>query len=249
VLGLKDIATLGNAASGLAAILLCVQGRPTWAAFAIMIGYAFDVSDGILARWLGGSNRFGAELDNLADHMTFGIAPAYCIYLAYQPFSPMLGILLGGGFALAATIRHTRNLAYEVPTKLCWVGMPRPAAAFVAVAFLHSRVFSTSMGPWIGVALMVGVMASILGTWPFVNHRGRPLQWWARGFVVAWITSWVATAAFAPAYFWDVVLIWTVSYAATSWLALSKDERRTFFDARRAWKQAIASGQSLGAKS
>lgn len=242
MIGAKDLVTLGNAACGLAAILLCVQGRPTLAAAAIMVGYVFDVSDGLLARRMGGSNRFGAELDNLADHMTFGIAPAYCIYVAYEPISAPVGIALGGAYALAATIRHTRNLAYDVPTKLCWVGMPRPAAAFVAVAFIHSRLFQTQAGPWIGIAVVIGLLATVLGTWPFVNHRGRRLQWWARGFIVAWVAHWVSTAVFMPAYFWDVVLLWTFSYAALSWVVLSPEERRAFFDARREWKRGIVSG-------
>ncbi|MGH7630771.1 MAG: CDP-alcohol phosphatidyltransferase family protein, partial [Gemmatimonadales bacterium] len=137
----KDLLTLGNAASGLASILLCVQGRPGWAAWAVMVGYAFDVADGAVARAMGGSNRFGAELDNLADHMTFGIAPAYCIYLAYRAETPALAVLMGGAFALAATVRHTRNLVYPVPTAGCWVGLPRPAAAFVAISFVQSRLF------------------------------------------------------------------------------------------------------------
>jgi phosphatidylserine synthase len=243
----KDLATLGNAASGLAAILLCVQGRPSAAAFAILVGYMFDIADGAIARKLSGSNRFGAELDNLADHMTFGIAPAYCIYLAYRPVAPWLGVVLGGVFALAATLRHTRNLVYQVPTTLCWVGMPRPAAAFVAVAFLHSRLFETRLGPWLGVALTLGLAAAVLSTWPFVNHRGRRLQWWARGFVVAWAGSWIATGLLARAYFWDVVLGWAFGYSVASWLALTPDERRAFFVATRAWKRGIAQGAAQGA--
>jgi phosphatidylserine synthase len=244
VLRLKDLATLGNAACGLLSILFCVRGDAHLAAWAIMFGYAFDAVDGPIARALGGSNRFGAELDNLADHMTFGIAPAYCVYLAYVPTAPWLGAGLGGTYALAATLRHTRNLVYEAPTTLCWAGLPRPAAAFALLAVIHARFFDTRPGPWIGAALILGVVGVLLGKWPYVNHRGRAFQGWVRVLVTVWVGSWIATALFARAFFWDAVLICIAAYTLFSWTVLTRDERREFFDAMRAWKRTIAAGQA-----
>jgi len=244
VLRAKDVVTLGNAACGLAAILFCIQGRPVWAAYTIMVGYLFDVGDGLVARALGSSNRFGAELDNLADHVTFGIAPAYCIYLAYRPTTPVLGIVLGAVYALAATLRHTRNLVYDVPTSLCWVGMPRPVSAFIAVSFVHSRLFDTRFGPSLGVATVLGLAATVLGTLPFVNHRGRRLQWWVRCIILGSAVSWIGSVLFLRAYFWDVVLFVSVGYSLISWMALSREERRGFFEAVRAWKRTMATGRA-----
>jgi CDP-diacylglycerol--serine O-phosphatidyltransferase len=47
---------------------------------AIFCAMLFDMLDGRAARWLGADGRFGAQLDSLADLMSFGLAPAVVMY-------------------------------------------------------------------------------------------------------------------------------------------------------------------------
>ncbi|MBI4951693.1 MAG: CDP-alcohol phosphatidyltransferase family protein [Myxococcales bacterium] len=82
-LALADLITIGNAASGTVAILLCLayveeRHRPTmWAALALFpIALVCDVADGMVARWRHKSSPYGADLDSLADIVSFGVAPA-----------------------------------------------------------------------------------------------------------------------------------------------------------------------------
>ena len=49
--------------------------------FAIIAAGIFDGLDGRLARLLKATSRFGAELDSLADFISFGVAPAAVLYL------------------------------------------------------------------------------------------------------------------------------------------------------------------------
>jgi CDP-diacylglycerol---serine O-phosphatidyltransferase len=80
---LADFVTLANASAGTAAIFACLvyvdaghRGRHIVAAFALLaLALACDVADGALAR---GRRRspFGADLDSLADVVSFGVAPA-----------------------------------------------------------------------------------------------------------------------------------------------------------------------------
>jgi CDP-diacylglycerol--serine O-phosphatidyltransferase len=78
-----DFVTLGNAFSGAGAILAQMQflatGQPRWLwlAFGLMpLAFILDALDGRIARWRFQSSPLGADLDSLADVISFGVAPA-----------------------------------------------------------------------------------------------------------------------------------------------------------------------------
>jgi CDP-diacylglycerol--serine O-phosphatidyltransferase len=80
---LADFVTLGNGFSGAGAILAAMQFLATgeqrwlWLAFGLMpLALALDVADGRIARWRFKSSPLGADLDSLADVISFGMAPA-----------------------------------------------------------------------------------------------------------------------------------------------------------------------------
>jgi CDP-diacylglycerol--serine O-phosphatidyltransferase len=83
-----DALTIGNAACGTIAIFLCLdyiaaeERRFLWTAFLLLpLALAFDVLDGYVAR-LNRSRQsvLGADLDSLADVISFGVAPAVLGY-------------------------------------------------------------------------------------------------------------------------------------------------------------------------
>jgi len=79
-----DALTIGNAASGTIAIFLCLdflaEGNPRflWAAFLLLpLALVLDVLDGYVARLdRRRQSVLGADLDSLADVISFGVAPA-----------------------------------------------------------------------------------------------------------------------------------------------------------------------------
>jgi CDP-diacylglycerol---serine O-phosphatidyltransferase len=78
-----DFVTLGNAFAGSGAILSQMQflatGQPQWLwiAFGLMpLAFILDALDGRIARWRFQSSPLGADLDSLADVISFGMAPA-----------------------------------------------------------------------------------------------------------------------------------------------------------------------------
>ena len=84
---MPDILTMGNAASGTITIFLClsfIAGASRsylWAAFALVpAGLLCDGLDGWVARKRGRSSMIGADMDSLADIVTFGLAPAILGY-------------------------------------------------------------------------------------------------------------------------------------------------------------------------
>jgi CDP-diacylglycerol--serine O-phosphatidyltransferase len=79
-----DLLTIGNAACGTIAIFLCLdyvasgERRFLWSAFVLLpAALVCDVLDGYVARLdRGRQSRLGADLDSLADVISFGVAPA-----------------------------------------------------------------------------------------------------------------------------------------------------------------------------
>jgi CDP-diacylglycerol--serine O-phosphatidyltransferase len=79
-----DLLTIGNAACGTIAIFLCLdyvasgEQRFLWAAFVLLpTALICDVLDGFVARLnRTRQSRLGADLDSLADVISFGVAPA-----------------------------------------------------------------------------------------------------------------------------------------------------------------------------
>jgi CDP-diacylglycerol--serine O-phosphatidyltransferase len=78
-----DLFTLGNAACGTISIFLCLnfiaEGRNRWFWISFVLLFAalfFDITDGYWARRSQRKSVLGADLDSLADIVSFGVAPA-----------------------------------------------------------------------------------------------------------------------------------------------------------------------------
>jgi CDP-diacylglycerol--serine O-phosphatidyltransferase len=83
-----DLLTLANASCGMLSVFACLsyiaddRSRQIWAAFVLPIfALVFDVLDGYVARLDSRrQSRLGADLDSLADIVSFGVAPAVLGY-------------------------------------------------------------------------------------------------------------------------------------------------------------------------
>jgi CDP-diacylglycerol---serine O-phosphatidyltransferase len=80
---LADVITVGNAACGTGAVLCSMSYTATqersaiWAALVLLpLALICDALDGTVARWRRKSSPLGADLDSLADIVSFGVAPA-----------------------------------------------------------------------------------------------------------------------------------------------------------------------------
>ena len=80
---LADLITLGNAFCGTGAVLASMSYVATgdraaiWGALVLLpLALVCDALDGAVARWRRRSSPLGADLDSLADIVSFGVAPA-----------------------------------------------------------------------------------------------------------------------------------------------------------------------------
>ncbi len=82
-----DLITLGNASCGMGAIFLCLNHasqlpNPYFGLVFLLLPLALvcDILDGYVARHSGRHSALGADLDSLADIVSFGVAPAVLGY-------------------------------------------------------------------------------------------------------------------------------------------------------------------------
>jgi CDP-diacylglycerol--serine O-phosphatidyltransferase len=80
---LADVLTLANGFCGTGSVLAMMQylvsAEHRWLVLAFVLlplALIFDVADGRIARWRHESSALGADLDSLADVISFGLAPA-----------------------------------------------------------------------------------------------------------------------------------------------------------------------------
>jgi len=105
---IPSIASLGNVAAGFTACAFAVAGSPEMAALMILVAVLLDALDGALARSLEASSDFGAELDSLADVVSFGIVPAVLVG-SLLPFElQRIGWLLATPYPLCVAWRLAR---------------------------------------------------------------------------------------------------------------------------------------------
>ncbi len=118
---LPDYITLLNLVSGLLAIYSAIHHRFTIAALLLLAGVFFDAIDGAVARRLHQESKFGAELDSLADLVTFGVAPMVLVTAYYNTnWLSLLAILI----PVCGALRLARHNINRHLTKGYLIGLP-----------------------------------------------------------------------------------------------------------------------------
>lgn len=181
---IPNILTLAALCSGLTAIRFGLQGEMRLAVIAIIVAAIFDALDGRVARRLGVTSRFGAELDSLSDFLCFGVAPALVLYLSSLTQAGALGWVVTLMFPICSALRLARfNTALEPDTPPpAWTGsyftgVPAPAGALLALMPLMLSFEIEAAWPRhaavVGIVLVAvgGLMVSRLPTFSFKKGR------------------------------------------------------------------------------
>lgn len=140
---IPNLVTLMALAAGLTSVRLAIEGRYEHAALAVVAAALLDGIDGRIARLLKGTSRFGAELDSLADFVSFGCAPALILYFWKLHELKSIGWLACLLLAFAMALRLARfNVMIDSPDRPGWtkayaVGVPAPAGAMLALLPLY----------------------------------------------------------------------------------------------------------------
>jgi len=129
--------TLLNMATGFTTLVLISRARYVSAMWLIVLAAGFDWLDGAMARVLHFTSDFGAQLDSLADLVSFGAAPAFLAYALYFRTYDIIGVCLAMCPLLFGALRlaryNVRRTAQE--HQPYFVGLPIPMGALALVAF------------------------------------------------------------------------------------------------------------------
>lgn len=137
---IANFVTSLNIFCGFTSIIFTSQNEFKLAAIFIIIAAIFDTMDGIIARILDTSSRFGVELDSLSDVVSFGAAPSFLVYKAYAYQFDVAGIIISSFLLIAGAMRLARfNIMIEnLKTKGDFTGLPIPLSALAISTLIYS---------------------------------------------------------------------------------------------------------------
>lgn len=136
---IPNLLTILGLCAGLISIRSAIHGKFDEAVIAILIAGCFDGLDGRIARLLHGTSRFGAELDSLADFLSFGVAPCFVLYMWSLKNGGNYSFIPCAIFAVCMALRLARfNAAIDKEDKPQYAsnfftGVPAPAGAGIAL--------------------------------------------------------------------------------------------------------------------
>ena len=187
---IPNLLTMLGLCAGLLAIRFAIDGKFAVAVLAIVFAGGIDGIDGRIARLLRATSPFGAEFDSLSDFVSFGVAPAFVLYLWSLQGTGGLAFLPSLMFAVCVALRLARfnaSLDGGHPPAYAYnffAGVPAPAVAGVVLFPLFTGIEARHLGAsWLFVAVHAAPVVaafeigcaflaiSTLPVWSFKNFR------------------------------------------------------------------------------
>lgn len=127
-----DILSSLNFICGITSLVLTHERRFAWAILVIITGQLFDLFDGRMAEKHGGT-KYGPYLDDIADFVSFGLAPAYVLVQSGGCWKWFIGCV----YLCAVAFRLVRFVAVDkkrtdLPEGV-FNGLPSPAGALIVL--------------------------------------------------------------------------------------------------------------------
>ncbi len=204
--------------SGLTGIRFAIGGDYERAVQAIILAGLLDGIDGRAARLLKAQTRFGAELDSLADSISFGVAPALIVYLWTLHQLPSLGWIAALAFAICCVLRlarfNSRLDEIDQPHKQAGflTGVPAPIGAGLAFLPMYLWIatgipeFANPVAVSLWMVVIAFLMISSLPTLSWSRMRPPPRL---RLGVIALVGLTVAALLMEP---WFTLAVITLAY-------------------------------------
>ncbi len=182
---LPNAITAAALCAGLTGIRFAITADWERAAFAVILAGLLDGIDGRIARLLKAQSRFGAELDSLADSLSFGMAPALILFLWSLQDLPRFGWFASLAFAICCALRLARfNARIDVddqPHKSAGflTGVPAPVGAGLAFLPLFlwlatgEGIFREPIVVAVWVAIVAFLLISNIATLSWTSLRPR----------------------------------------------------------------------------
>ncbi|MBA3863005.1 MAG: CDP-diacylglycerol--serine O-phosphatidyltransferase [Erythrobacter sp.] len=182
---LPNAITAAALCAGLTGIRFAIDSNWSYAILLVILAGVLDGIDGRIARLLNAQSRFGAELDSLADSLSFGVAPALILFLWSLKDLPSFGWFAALAFAICCALRLARFNAGidtdEQPHKSAGflTGVPAPVGAGLAFTPFYLwtetgvELFRNPVLMTIWLAVIAVLMISNMATLSWASLRPR----------------------------------------------------------------------------
>ncbi|MCG8635969.1 MAG: CDP-alcohol phosphatidyltransferase family protein [Desulfobacterales bacterium] len=151
-----DILSMLNFCCGVSALVLTYHHSFAWAICIIIMGQLFDLFDGRMAMKHGGT-KYGPYLDDIADFVSFGLAPAYVVVQKGGTPAWFFAafFITGVAFRLIRFVTVDKKRT-DLPPGI-FNGFPSPAGALIV---LGASLISSPAVLWLFTAVSTGLMVS-----------------------------------------------------------------------------------------
>lgn len=170
--------------TGLSSVRFALLGQWEFAVIAIFAAAIMDTMDGRLARYLGSTSRFGAELDSLSDFICFGVSPTLIIYLRSLHAWDGPGWIIALYFSVCMALRLARFNTVSIEgdphdwPETYFMGIPAPPGAvlvltplIIDIACAHQGITSHMTSPYIMTAVLFLVGTMCISKVPTFSHK------------------------------------------------------------------------------
>ena len=212
--------TLLALCAGMTAIRLAFLERWELVIAAVLVAMVADVLDGRIARLMNATSEFGAQLDSLADVISFVVTPAIIVYLWALGDAGGLGWALVLVFVMASALRLARfNVALDdekpAPSwaSRFFTGVPAPGGAGLV---LLPMVMSFELGeevlasPVLNGVILLAVAALMVSKVPTFSAKQFRVRQSYVGLALVGVGAFVAFLVSTP---WVTLSLAGLAYA------------------------------------
>ena len=229
-----NILTVLALCSGLTSIRFAIAEDWERSVIALVIACFLDGIDGLVARLLHGTTKFGAELDSLSDAISFGMVPSILLYLWAMQGAGTVGWALCLLFAVCCVLRLARfNTMVGDPGLPSWAhnyftGVPSPAAAGLAILpmilsfYFEAGVFNSPLIVGVFLAAVSFLMVSKVPTFSVKKLR-VPRQFALPMMIfIALFAGFMVTETWATLGLMGIVYIASIPFSVITFRRLSR---------------------------
>lgn len=218
---IPNLLTLLNLCAGATAIRFALNNQFEEAVAALLLASVLDLLDGGMARLLRAGSKLGAELDSLADLVSFGVAPGVMVYAWTMHTAGGIGWVPTLLFCVCAALRLARfNIAQDDTSDApnangYFNGLPTPGAAgIMLIPMLLSFQFPD--GPfnnvWLNGGSIIFAALMMVSRIPTYSLKGVHLP---HKYVVPMMLLFCVVVGFAVEALWSTLTVVLACYIAS----------------------------------
>jgi CDP-diacylglycerol--serine O-phosphatidyltransferase len=228
---IPNMITLLALCSGLSALRMALEEKFDFAVYLILASAVLDTMDGRIARLMKGTSKFGAELDSLADFVSFGAVPVMVMYLWGMKAAGPVAWIAVLVFAICGALRLARfNVQADDPNRPGWMvnfftGVPIPAAAILVMLPIYlerTGLDKAYLPAWLTVVYSIVIALLMVSRIPVFSGKKFKTRV-PREFVLPLFVIAIVLVALTFAFPWAMLSGGTILYSLTiptgPWLA------------------------------